>query len=975
MSARTNICWELKDLPTIAPIDAGSSVGTSTTGLSVFLATHQTQILKQLAGFEDVNGNPVPEETLLQNFLKPAGNDPSITVISGSVGTGKSHMVRWLHARSLGIQDWHQVYIEKAATNLRSVIATILEGMTGPVVRELREKLASVSATVTTLPQAKARIAQQLAYQMSFPSDEGQELAKSEAKARQYLAAMLGDPILLPHLMKDGGAIHRISRIAFEGLEGDDDADRDLVFVENDLPLSITDLAKAAEPTQNAIRDMKASRLVREAAVVALNAELPEAKKAVFIGSSVDLGSLFDELRRELQKQDKELVLYIEDLVLLHGIDRELAQAFTVGRGNDGARCPMRVVIAVTDGYLSSGFDTLNTRAQHFSLNLDLSNPTEVPIETSTNFVGRYFNALRLGVEKIESLQYQAGADGEWIVNACDTCSERDECHRVFGTDSEGYGLFPLNAVATQRLTSFASPGGKFDPRRIIRYVIRESLEVANSELQTRMFPSRQFAATIDHLRSGVSLRIRNDYADSEIGQRQLSVRAYWDDQNDPQRKSIYEAFGLAPIDVEGGNERDPGPEPTRESPASASTSAKEIEGWVNREGTLSAPTTRKIRKVLHKALMDHLRYGATGIVVSKSSSTANGIPIEEKCIRIPQAAGGGADLPRLFEVEFDQSPSTGLLFQAILDFEATNMWSAQSLSSLHRLTSLLEDAASRIRYLGASNESDLVPAVQLLVFVGTIPDAKRATPGETLERILRPPTGFGTTQDWKTWERESTKAHEKSIGIVEQVASGAKGEGATSFLDSAQILKVLTGSKGSSKPQEGLEGSPEFVDLKKQVFETENRISKRLWQLTDIRLTGLDRVVDDQTKWTTLRDQVQRAVTLANNSGLLPQANALAQVDQLAGAVEANTLDELQVLRRVACSETRSLFNLMPDCSERLGRLKAYCDFVEQLLDSIESQLSANSSKETVEVSPVLTAQAVRRVADSLTPYTGGNE
>ena len=51
--------------------------------------------------------------------------------IIGESGTGKSHLVRWLHLRTAGPSGRRVVYIPKYGTNLRRVIELILSDMDG----------------------------------------------------------------------------------------------------------------------------------------------------------------------------------------------------------------------------------------------------------------------------------------------------------------------------------------------------------------------------------------------------------------------------------------------------------------------------------------------------------------------------------------------------------------------------------------------------------------------------------------------------------------------------------------------------------------------------------------------------------------------------------------------------------------------------------------------------------------------------
>ena len=979
MTARTRICWKLDELPYIAAIDAGSGAGGGVLESAVFLATHQPQVLIQLPGYESTTGQPVSEERLLEHFTRPVGDDPSISVLSGAVGSGKSHMVRWLYAKCEGIDGWHRVYVEKAATSLRGVLHTILEGMTGPVVNDLREKLASVSVKVSSLEESKTLIAQQLAFRMQFPTRPNQELGRYERMAREHLAVMLGDPVLSQHLLRDGGAIHRISRIAFEGLSGDDDADRDLEFSEEDLPLEAADLARAAAPTQNAVRDFHSSKRLRVAALKALNEELPEAKKAVFIGSGVNLLEVFEEVRQTLGTQGKELVLFVEDLVVLHGIDRELAQAFTVVRNRAKGRCGMRVVIAVTDGYLSSEFETLKTRATHFSLNLDLRDSTQVPTETSVDFVGRYFNALRLGREAIARQYVHADRDEQWFGNACSDCEERTECHEVFGVDGGGRGLYPLNSTAIDRLITLL-PRKTFDPREIIRHVIAEPLELAARELPAESFPSNRFAASIDMKRVLVDPDYRAKLASSEAGQRQLSVVAYWDDQNRPNRSAIFEAFGLRPTNPDTGSGREGDDLEGKRDRTRSDRQPKvfnEIDAWANDSRTLTAGTAREIRTFIYKSLLEHIRGGSFGLRVMKGprndSVYVGGIVVDLLSVRIPLASGGGAEVKREFELEFDHSDATAGVLKAIVATRQTGNWPVDRIEALARLTTEFDKAVDRIASLSKELREDLGPAVMLLSSLDQVRGSSLTTQGELMESMLREPTGFGEAPEWADWGRTAKAAHSASFGFLERYAMGAKGDGATSFVDGAELLAKLGRSRKSRQLGEPFKGSTDFIDLQRRTLDVQKRSGERLWKKVDQQLAAFDGFIEPGVKWGPLQERVRAALQHAKNDGLLPLADAFSQMEQLAAAVPETSIESYYTLLKLRADEDRSIFDLMPDRSDELGRLHSYCSFVDSLFTAVEEKLDTEARPEVAEVSAVSTAHSLQNLADQLDAFPGG--
>lgn len=973
MSTRNRICWRFDELSDIARIDAGSNSRFDNSSPAVFLATHQSQPLHHLPRFGADPDNVIDEEQLLSAFQEPVGDDPAITVITGGVGTGKSHTVKWLHAQSIGRESWHQVYVEKANTNLRKVIETILEGMNGPVVVELREKLAQATLSVVDLPQAKVMVLHKLAMLAEFSSGNSSDRTEHESLARKHLPSLLNDPFLSKHLLRKGGAVHRISRIAIEGLKETNESELDVFFNEEDLPLEVSYLRNVAKPTQNAIRDLNANTPLRAAAVGVLNEELATAKKEVFVGSGINLTSVFDEVRKELAKRDLELVLYIEDLVLLHGIDRELAQVFTINRGENAERCAMRVVIAATQGYLASGFETLNTRASHYSLDLTLG--AEAPKTLGENFVGTYFNALRIGSEGLQSSWSSRNNNDKWTPNGCEDCPEQVECHEVFGTDSEGRGLYPLNVISVERLIRLSSPNGKFDPREIIRHVIRDPLQCATEELPVGQFPSKNFASKIDGPRAAVPIEKKEKLKKTDVGQRELSVLAYWVDVANERTKAVYSAFGVSESEPGDGDTAFTSTE--KESPAKPPETSgidKEIADWVNENRTLSASTANEIRKFVFEGLMEQLRNGPSGLRVIKRGGHhwVSGIKVEPKCIEIKRAQGGGAELERHFKIDFDASDSNGVLFKKILLIQKSGSWSTDQLI---KLIDIFDDASSRLAGLVDSRMVDIKPAVRLLSVTSQKRLSKDLTPGQLLEAQLREPEGFGESNSWTEWKKVVTEAHEESFNLLECMLSEAKGDGGSSVFDAAVVIEALNKGRSLRELKEPFKGSKESADLQRKLAEVQQRVGDKLWAEMHELLGAIGEFVADRFNLGLLTDQVDATLVKAKNAGKLPHADAYDEICDLAASLDDSCADSFSKLKRASDAENPSIFDLMPDQTKSLTSLRNYCQRASTLFENLQKQ--SHSSGEAASSGPTVSGlvTALQRMTDRLDSIAGGGK
>ena len=147
--------------------------------------------------------------------------------------------------------------------------------------------------------------------------------------------------------------------------------------------------------------------------------------------------------------------------------------------------------------------------------------------ESLRNFVGRYLNAGRVP----DLLGTGSGPDDPPAIvpNACLTCPDLRRCHDTFGASEDRYGFYPFNGAAIDRLIDLASPGD-FQPRAVLREVIRAPLEVAEEELPSGAFPSAQFARTLDDVRKPVPPAVRATIrrlnpSDPEA---ELSLRAFY---------------------------------------------------------------------------------------------------------------------------------------------------------------------------------------------------------------------------------------------------------------------------------------------------------------------------------------------------------------------------------------------------------------------------------------------------------------
>jgi hypothetical protein len=717
--------------------------------------------------------------------------------------------------------------------------------------------------------------------------------------------------------------------------------------------------------------------------VEVLNRELATAKASVFLGSGVELTGVFDEIRQELAKRDRELVIYIEDLVLLHGIDRELAQVFTEGRGKAGDRCSMRVAIAVTEGYLASGFETLTSRARHYSLNLQLGE--HISLDEARTFVGRYLNAIRVGPARLKAAS-RLGQTAEWVPNSCDACDFEEECHKAFGADANGYGFYPLNGSAVDRLVELADSAttgeGRFDPRKVLRHVVRDPLDIAGAELPNGRFPSRRFAASLDRTRKALSTEVRTRLADTQDGDRRVSLLGFWaggsviDIVNlDP---AIHIAFHLP--EYLGGARAEPvvgstvSPKRARGHQVVASAAGAvdwpEVEAWANEERVLPSATARAIRQFIFDAVLEELRSGASGLRVSGVSRKfeVGSVRFEENSVRIEAAQGGGSDLARQFEIRIDRSAKMAVLIKALLSADHELRWPASSDQQYADFVALVENWASELTSIASPPAVDLDPAVQLLALTSQPKVASGQSAGDRFEVMLQArvdPAPRGPA--WQAWAKSMSRARQESLHVLDRSLSSAKGIGASSFIDAGAIIRLLDKAGSVHRIGDTLTGSEVFIDLQRHVRTQQAKTAEQEWNQVNQILDELRLHVDSKQSWSRIRSDVDAAIGMAHNAGLLPIATARADLADLASAVPEDATSILAKLERRTTDSSHDLWDLLPDPFPTLQSLLAYCDGVSAVLTSLEERLASELNSHESVIGPAAVASTVRDLADAL--------
>jgi hypothetical protein len=976
------VCWDRARIQYATQVDVGGLEVDDVRGDAVFAAIHQPIPVLRHRDVGATRSPAVTEHDVLREFAAPlTSNEPRLVFIAGEKGTGKSHLVRWLKSQLGPRPGWHVVYIEKRNTSLRRVTEKILEGITSEGAVRLRDQLARASSAIASDDEAVNALLMRLHHLVTFDGDQVikglPNLSPAELRdLRTKGNRLLGDFTFRAVLSQQDGPIRRIVRLALGGAEPGETIDEaDLHVTEADLMVDPTVFEDLGQQLLGLVRLLVANRPLRSELAALCDHYLPRAKAEVFTGPGTNLLEVFEDVRREITSRGEELCLFIEDLVLLHGIDRQLAQALTVPASRD--LCKLRAAIAVTSGYLEQ-MDTFKDRGVQFTLDLDLN---RIGGEGLRDFIGRYLNAGRVPDESLIR-RYEESRE---VPNACWVCPVRQECHETFGTSASGYGLYPFNRVALDRLVELASPVG-FRPREILRQVIRAPLETAEDELpQAGVFPSDRFARALDDVRIKVPSSARDAVKrinpltpDAEI-----SIRNFYSaapPAADQAARKIAAFLGVKLTDDQRLNfltddDGRPGPEPPPSPPV-----LNEIEAWVA-GSTLSASTARAIRRWLCELVVAELTDGAYGVSVRRRS-IGNSVEwfvgahrLRMTDIDIDKAQGGRAVSPGPVSMKFGVDDANAVTFHGIiaasngqdLDAVGNGQWFLDLLPRVSRFATELAKAGSR----------DREPIVKAASRVLMILRHESPVPGKTVRdaipQMLRPDSGAArsASPDLAQFRRNVKSARQEALLALRDRVTAARGGGKPVLLDAGTCFPALRAALNERVLPESLGRSVEIPQLA-AVRTSQERAAQEIGGSIAATVRRLSAVIPPDEDLATAMQLVQDLVNEAQTQVPMPVSDFRTRLLDTARAVSVSSMDSYRRLRRRPAMGPEDLWDLLDDPRPQLETLLAFAELAEQLFASVQSGLASNpTGSESLDVDAVV--QEVRSLADVMDSILGG--
>ena len=381
-------------------------------------------------------------------------------IVYGEPGTGKSHLIHWLKLRCEEVitsdpqlRDIKCILIERRNGSFKDALEQIVEQL-GSSFASYLEKI-HVAIRQISSETARKSLAQEFRLELSSRRAD-RDLAPLTADLK-YLSECFVAPGFGDWLTRDEGAIAKLLARLTEASSVEDRQTMPEFSAADFLPSG-----RHQQQNPPIVRELidqfaEDQDLCKEASEIA-NEVARNAVLAMTGLSASDLQTVFFDIRRELARHGKRLVLLIEDVSVYASLDRELVMAFEP-QSREGL-CDLKVVFGMTGPGMEAIMSLPDNQKQRITYIHSLSRSEtrwgDDPSELS-RFIARYLNTIRLEERRVQELAASRIDGSDVTVSACDTCplGITAECHERFGavelSPGTKVGLFPFNEIAASR--------------------------------------------------------------------------------------------------------------------------------------------------------------------------------------------------------------------------------------------------------------------------------------------------------------------------------------------------------------------------------------------------------------------------------------------------------------------------------------------------------------------------------------------
>lgn len=449
----------------------------TTTSIGDFLLTHVPFENLYLDAGKTV---AISEEKLLNDIILQNHNEHKFIMVQGGNGSGKSHLIRWLKEKYIGLVDSEKeavLLISRAHNTLQDALTQLLEADIFP--KEIKEnELRAIKNAKSNITGDELKKTINFNFTLEIDADEAKKDAIIDLRIRKWLSTYLKDNYIQNQfLLKDNGPIERI-RAKIENVNEDVvNIGDDPMFTPDDFAITLADIAQKLKVADGRAADFTI-RLAEKFADPRGGAELRQ-KVAAYLNTKVssviqrsmklhtaDFKKLFASLRKTLKKQGMNLTLFVEDINSFTGIDEALMEVLLTDHNAEGNQDYCRIISVVgstNDFYNHKINESIKERIKS-NIYIDDSSVIGTPGQLA-RFAAKYINAINISEDKVNSWVKGGASDEELPIYKCEHEWANVNCHGLT------LSIFPFNETALWKLFSELTPA-KRTPRIVLKSII-----------------------------------------------------------------------------------------------------------------------------------------------------------------------------------------------------------------------------------------------------------------------------------------------------------------------------------------------------------------------------------------------------------------------------------------------------------------------------------------------------------------------
>lgn len=480
-------CWQSAAVARAVTVVANVSRDSS----HYFLATHAPFTRVR----DEINRSTLDEHEVLRRISDPA-NGQVLAVVHGEPGTGKSHLIRWLHLQYELERDGRlagvvPVLVQRRSGSLRDALEQIVEQLPpeyGHHIRTVREAIGSISSGT-----ARETLLAQLQLELGPRWERERARAPLPRKLRSLHELCLSKGTRRWLLRDDGVVARTVALLTSASSVRERESLPEFTAAEFTFPETDVGPRENTEEVVRLADDFGWDPSVRVLAAQHFNTALRPALKEMSGLAGTRLRDLFDAVRADLKRAERTLALFIEDVSVMSALDDEVFNAVEPQDRSD--LCRLVAVVGMTEVGARRLRDNQNDRITHrFSLGEDVMGRWRNDSDAVAEFTARYLNATRLPEADVRTVASLRRTGGDVVGSACDECPVKSDCHATFGWVALGrtvVGTFPFTPSAPQRLLTRLDEqrdGVRQNPRGLLERLMRPLLADVSS-LERGEFP------------------------------------------------------------------------------------------------------------------------------------------------------------------------------------------------------------------------------------------------------------------------------------------------------------------------------------------------------------------------------------------------------------------------------------------------------------------------------------------------------